>query len=293
MAITPGPSRKKEHFSEDCQAQAKADRQAADGAATRPRTSRSARPDSPASPARDGCRSAATAVSWSAVVAMSTSRYAWARETPSSAVAYSAHDRSPSAIHTRPRCAWRTGTTVSGYGRDRGHAALDLPVKGGRTRRFVLPPFACGALHRYLAECAPGAPTAALDPDAPLFATRTGRPLDQPAVFRLLRRVAAVAGIDVADQLSPHSLRHSVATLLLDRGHPLHVVQDFLGHADPRTTRRYDQARESLDRSPAYDLGQALAAGVAARPGGRCRHPEKGLRRGCQAASDRGLSGGG
>jgi integrase/recombinase XerD len=36
-----------------------------------------------------------------------------------------------------------------------------------------------------------------------------------------------------------------------------------LGHADPRTTRRYDQARETLDRSPAYDLGQLLAAGVA------------------------------
>ncbi|TDE35461.1 site-specific integrase [Actinomadura sp. 6K520] len=61
----------------------------------------------------------------------------------------------------------------------------------------------------------------------------------------------------------PHSLRHSVVTLLLDRGHPLHVVQDFLGHADPRTTRSYDTARESLDRSPAYDLGTALAAGVA------------------------------
>ncbi|TDD29184.1 site-specific integrase [Actinomadura sp. KC06] len=34
---------------------------------------------------------------------------------------------------------------------------------------------------------------------------------------------------------------HSVATLLLDRGHTLHVVQDFLGHTAPRTTRRYDQ----------------------------------------------------
>jgi hypothetical protein len=40
-------------------------------------------------------------------------------------------------------------------------------------------------------------------------------------------------------------------------------VQDFLGHADPRTTRRYDLDRESLDHSPAYSLGTALAAGVA------------------------------
>ncbi|WP_244941083.1 tyrosine-type recombinase/integrase [Gordonia paraffinivorans] len=100
-----------------------------------------------------------------------------------------------------------------------------------------------------------------------MFVTRTGRPIDQPQVFRLVRRVAAAAGIDQADQLSPHSLRHSVATLLLDRGHPLHIVQDFLGHADPRTTRVYDRARESLDRSPAYDLGAALAAGVARHAG--------------------------
>ncbi|NYD51740.1 site-specific recombinase XerD [Actinomadura luteofluorescens] len=72
--------------------------------------------------------------------------------------------------------------------------------------------------------------------DLPLFATPTGRPIDQPYVFRLLQRVAKAAGIAQADRLSPHSLQHSVATLLLDRGHPLHVVQDFLGHAGPRTT---------------------------------------------------------
>jgi integrase/recombinase XerD len=82
-------------------------------------------------------------------------------------------------------------------------------------------------------------------------------------VFRTVRRVAAAAGIEGAEKLSPHSLRHRVATLLLGRNYPLHVVQDFLGHADPRTTRRYDLARESLDRSPAYDLGQMLAAGIA------------------------------
>jgi len=145
--------------------------------------------------------------------------------------------------------------TVDSIGRDRGHTVIDLPVKGGRVKRLVLPPLAADALDRYLTErgATPG----------PLFATRTGRPIDQPYVFRLLRRLAAAAGIPGADGISPHSLRHSVATMLLDRGTPLHVVQDLLGHADPRTTRRYDRARESLDRSPAYELGAALAAGVA------------------------------
>ena len=55
--------------------------------------------------------------------------------------------------------------------------------------------------------------------------------------------------------------------LILGRNYPLHIVQDFLGHADPRTTRRYDLARESLYRSPAYDLGQLLAAGIAKHVG--------------------------
>jgi integrase/recombinase XerD len=158
-------------------------------------------------------------------------------------------------VATGCRVSSVTGTVLSGLGRDSGHTVLDLPVKGGKTKRFVLPPFATAALDRYLAGHGAF--------EGPLFATSTGRPLDQPAVFRTVRRVAIAAGIEGAEKLSPHSLRHSVATLLLSRGHPLHVVQDFLGHADPRTTRRYDQARESLDRSPAYDLGQVLAAGVA------------------------------
>jgi integrase/recombinase XerD len=158
-------------------------------------------------------------------------------------------------ISTGCRVSSVTNTSVDSIGRDRGHTVIDLPVKGGKTKRFVLPPLASDALDRYLAERG--------DTTGPLFATRNGKPIDQPYVFRLLRRVATAAGIPGADHLSPHSLRHSVTTMLLDRGQPLHVVQDFLGHADPRTTRRYDQARESLDRSPAYELGTALAAGAA------------------------------
>ena len=97
--------------------------------------------------------------------------------------------------------------------------------------------------------------------DAPgrLFVTSTDNPIDQPYLYRLVKRVARAASVP---EVSPHGIRHSVITLLLDRGHPLHVVQDFAGHADPRTTRRYDRARESLDRTPAYELGQIIAAGM-------------------------------
>lgn len=149
--------------------------------------------------------------------------------------------------------------TTEGLGWDRGHRVIDLPVKGpaGATKRFVLSPFAGDALDRWLTVRgnAPGR----------LFVTSRANPIDQPYLYRLVRRVARAAGVP---EVSPHGIRHSVVTLLLDRGLPLHVVQDFAGHADPRTTRRYDRARESLDRSPAYELGQLITAGME-------RHSEK------------------
>ena len=79
----------------------------------------------------------------------------------------------------------------------------------------------------------------------------------------MVQRVAAGAGVPHAMQLSPHSIRHTVLTILYDRNYPTHVIQDLAGHADPRTTRTYDLARESLDRSPANDLGAIFAAGIA------------------------------
>jgi len=54
--------------------------------------------------------------------------------------------------------------------------------------------------------------------------------------------------------------RHTFVTLAREAGVPLEDVQDAVGHADPRTTRRYDRARHNLDRSPAYALGAFLAA---------------------------------
>ena len=153
--------------------------------------------------------------------------------------------------------------TVGALGHDSGHRTIDLPVKGGTTKRFVLPPVAAEAIDDYLRERQEetGRGTGGLEAAAPLFATRNGRRIDQPYVFRLVRRVAAASGVPGADRLSPHSIRHGVATALLD-GHALHVVQDFLGHANPATTRRYDEDRESLDRSPAYELGRALSRGA-------------------------------
>ena len=54
-------------------------------------------------------------------------------------------------------------------------------------------------------------------------------------------------------------LRHSAITFALDAGATLRDVQDYAGHKDPRTTRRYDHARDSLDRNAAYAVAAYLA----------------------------------
>jgi len=54
-------------------------------------------------------------------------------------------------------------------------------------------------------------------------------------------------------------LRHSAITFALDAGAALRDVQDYAGHKDPRTTRRYDHSRDSLDRNAAYTVAAYLA----------------------------------
>jgi len=85
----------------------------------------------------------------------------------------------------------------------------------------------------------------------------TGR-LSYSTSYALIRRLARKAAIPAADRLSPHSLRHSFATELLGAGVPLQDVQDAMGHADPRTTRRYDRSRHNLDQHPTYKMAAQL-----------------------------------
>jgi len=71
----------------------------------------------------------------------------------------------------------------------------------------------------------------------PLFLSRTGGPLERTTVWRLVRREAQRRGI--VGKVSPHTLRHSFATHLLEGGADLRVVQELLGHADISTTEIY------------------------------------------------------
>ena len=94
-----------------------------------------------------------------------------------------------------------------------------------------------------------------------LFATGTGHRLFAADVWRVVRRLAARAALpdDLARHLGPEAMRHSFATLYLDAGGSLRDLQKVMGHADPRTTRRYDQARRGSDRPPGYVVAAYLA----------------------------------
>ena len=94
----------------------------------------------------------------------------------------------------------------------------------------------------------------------PVLLMSSGRRLDRHAATRIVRRLAKRAGI--TKHISPHSLRHSFITAALDAGVPLRDVQIAARHADPRTTTRYDRARNNLDRHAAYVV-TAFVAGAS------------------------------
>ena len=78
--------------------------------------------------------------------------------------------------------------------------------------------------------------------DAPVFPSRKqGGHLTRSQVMRIVRAAAQRAGIDA--KVSPHWLRHAHASHSLDRGAPIHLVQQTLGHASVATTSRYLHAR--------------------------------------------------
>jgi site-specific recombinase XerD len=105
--------------------------------------------------------------------------------------------------------------------------------KGGKQRVVPLGGAAAAALDRYLAR---GRPRMAAGPSGRVFVSVRGRPLHPSDVRRSLLRALRRAGVA---ERSPHALRHTFATHLLEGGADLRSIQDLLGHASVGTTQVY------------------------------------------------------
>jgi integrase/recombinase XerD len=129
-----------------------------------------------------------------------------------------------------------------------GEGFLLCRGKGGKERLVPLGRSASEAVRRYLDEVRP---LYEKQPSPFLFLTRRGRPFTRQGFWKLLRGYGAEAGL--SSKISPHILRHSFATHLLERGADLRSVQIMLGHSQITTTQIYthvsrDRLRRVYDR---------------------------------------------
>jgi integrase/recombinase XerC len=111
--------------------------------------------------------------------------------------------------------------------------------KGGKQRIVPFNTSTASAIRAYLKDRAllVRAPSRARSKADPLFVNYRGARLTARSIDRLVRRYAARSGVRLG--VSPHALRHSFATHLLQRGADLRAIQELLGHARLSTTQRY------------------------------------------------------
>ncbi len=132
------------------------------------------------------------------------------------------------------RVSEATGLDLADMQLDQG--AVRLLGKGGKERIVPLGRYAQSALQAYLA-----APRATLlrpgKPQQAVFLNRLGRRLSRQSAWAAMQEAATRA--ELAEPVSPHTLRHSFATHLMEGGADVRVVQELLGHACVTTTQIY------------------------------------------------------
>ena len=142
------------------------------------------------------------------------------------------------------------GVDIGDLGEERGHRVVRVMGKGRKPATIPLPVPVARSLDAARGDREAG----------PLLQSRTGRRLDRHAAARLVTKTCRAAGIST--RISPHSLRHTYVTQLLDAGASLRDVQLGARHADPRITMRYDRARLQLDRHVNYVLAARVAGAI-------------------------------
>lgn len=131
------------------------------------------------------------------------------------------------------------GLTLSSV--DFDEEQLRVEGKGGRTRIVPIGEFAMASLRRYVERARPA--LAKQEGSDRLFVSRNGQPLQPSDVRRRLQACLKAAG--VAAGISPHSLRHSFATHLLNGGADLRSVQELLGHRSISATQIYTRVESA------------------------------------------------
>ncbi len=144
-----------------------------------------------------------------------------------------------------------------------------LAGKGGKQRRVPLGSYAAAALEHYLVQARPA--LAAAGSGSPrVFLNLRGGPLSRQSAWIILKTAADRAGLSA--EVSPHTLRHSFATHLMEGGADVRVVQELLGHSSVTTTQIYtlvtvDRLREVYaEAHPRAGYGAEPRAGYGAEP---------------------------
>lgn len=127
---------------------------------------------------------------------------------------------------------------------DGGKWVISLRRKGGAVDRVLATARVVEAVQRLEAQIAETEGRTA----GPLL-SKNGQRLDRFQAHYIVKKIGREAGLE--GTLTPHQFRASGITALLEKGTPLHRVQDWAGHADPVTTQRYNRQRDSLEQSPA------------------------------------------
>jgi integrase/recombinase XerD len=123
---------------------------------------------------------------------------------------------------------------------------VKLKGKGGKERVVPIGSYAVAAVNDYLVRSRPT--LLKVSTQKALFLNQRGGRLSRQSAWNLVANAAQRAGL--SDQVTPHSMRHSFATHLLDGGADIRVVQELLGHSSVTTTQIYtlitiDHLRES------------------------------------------------
>jgi integrase/recombinase XerD len=134
--------------------------------------------------------------------------------------------------------------------------------KGNKQRMVPIADAAARVVGEYLKSARPHLARAERHTAGRLLLSRTGRPIERVAVWKIVKLAGKHAGID---NIHPHVLRHSFATHLLGGGADLRVVQELLGHADIATTQIYTHVDRThlKDVHRTYHPRERRAAGLS------------------------------